>query len=109
MRSTLRLLAAFAAATAALAMAAVATGDPGEGHADDITVPPPTYPVSPPGTSPNVRLLDSVDNDGTTNSDLAFYRDLAFVGYYDGFKIVDISRPSQPACAERHQVPGQSG
>lgn len=93
MRSLLRLLAVCAAGLTALALSAVASGDPGESHADDITVPPPTYPAAPPGASPNVKFLDAVDNDGTTNSDLAFYRDLAFVGYYDGFKIVDIHNP----------------
>ena len=95
MRSSLRLLAALAAALAALALAAVSNGDPGESHADDITVPAPTQPAAPPGTSSNVKLLDAVDNDGTINSDLAFYRDLAFVGYYDGFKIVDIAKPKK--------------
>ena len=95
MRSPLRLLAALAAAIAAFALAAVATGDPGEGDPDDITVPPPTYPTAPAGASLNVKLLDAVDNDGTTNSDLAFYRGLAFVGYYDGFKIVDIANPKK--------------
>jgi hypothetical protein len=32
----------------------------------------------------------------TANSDLAFWGDLAFQGHYDGFRIVDVSRPTRP-------------
>ena len=31
----------------------------------------------------------------TTNSDIAFWGDLAYAGNYDGFRIVDVSNPSQ--------------
>jgi LVIVD repeat len=33
---------------------------------------------------------------GITNSDLAFWGDLAFQGSYDGFRIIDISDPTSP-------------
>jgi hypothetical protein len=93
MPSPVRAVAAFAAVALALAFAAVAGGDPGEGHADNIPVPPPSNPPAAAGAS-NMTFLDAVDNDGTTNSDLAFYKDWAIVGSYDRFRIVDIRRPS---------------
>jgi hypothetical protein len=94
MRSLLRVAVACVATVFALAFAAGAVGDPGdEGHADEIAVPPPGNALTGPGTS-NMKLLDAVDNDGTTNSDLAFYKSWAFVGSYDRFRIVDIKNPS---------------
>jgi hypothetical protein len=86
-------LAACAAALLLLALAAVASGDPGDGHADEIGAPPPSNPAAPAGAS-NMTFLDAVDNDGTVNSDLAFYRHWAFVGSYDRFRIVNIKDPA---------------
>jgi hypothetical protein len=77
-----------------LAFAGPAGGDPGEEHADDIPVPPPTNPAAPPGIA-NMELLDAADNDGTINSDFAFFGNRAYVGYYDGFRIFNISNPSR--------------
>ena len=95
MRSHVRLLAVCICALAVPGLTAVAVADPGEGHADDIPAPPITQPAAPPGISENaVEFLDAIPNDGTTNSDLAFYGDLAYVGFYDGFRIVDISNPA---------------
>jgi hypothetical protein len=83
---------------AAVGVSLVASGpapaDPGEGHADDIPVPPPSLPKAPAGIQ-NFELLDVYDNDGTTNSDLAFHGDHAYAGNYDGFRIFDISRPGR--------------
>lgn len=94
MRSSLRLAVACVATAFALALAAAASGDPGDdGHADEIGAPPPVNPLTPPGSS-GMQFLDAVDNDGTVNSDLAFYGDLAFVGSYDRFRVVDIANPS---------------
>ena len=93
MRRSLRLAAVCAAALLLLALAAVASGDPGDGHADEIGAPPPINPAAPAGAS-NMTFLDAVDNDGTINSDLAFYKDWAIVGSYDRFRIVDIKNPS---------------
>src|SRR5829696_472279 len=94
MRRSLRLVAASAAALLLLALAAVASGDPGDdGHADEIGAPPPSNPAAPAGAS-NMTFLDAVDNDGTINSDLAFYRHWAFVGSYDRFRIVNIKDPA---------------
>jgi hypothetical protein len=76
-----------------LVLAAVANGDPGDGHADEIGAPPPSNPAAPAGAS-NMTFLDAVDNDGTINSDLAFHKSWAFVGSYDRFRIVDIKNPS---------------
>jgi hypothetical protein len=90
-----RWLSSLAAAGACLALAAApAPADPGEGHADDIPVPPPSLPVAAPGAE-GLQLLDVADKDGTLNSDIAFYGDYAYVGNYDGFRIIDISRPAR--------------
>jgi hypothetical protein len=94
MRSSLRFAVACVVTALGLALGASAVADPGDdGHADEIGAPPPVNPLSPPGSS-SMQLLDALDNDGTINSDLAFYGDLAFVGSYDRFRIVDISNPS---------------
>ena len=83
-----------------LAFAAGATADPGEEHADDIPPPQPTQPATPPGQQ-GMQLLDVEDkdtggpaNEPTTNSDIAFFGDIAYVGHYWGFRIIDISNPS---------------
>jgi hypothetical protein len=38
-----------------------------------------------------LSLVGNADKDGTTNSDLAFWGDLAYAGNYGGFRILDIS------------------
>jgi hypothetical protein len=48
-------------------------------------------PVAP--GSQGMKLVGNSDKDGTTNSDLAFYGNLAFAGNYDGFRILDIRSP----------------
>ena len=88
--SALLLAAAFVLGTGGVALA-----DPGEdSHADEIGAPPPSLPLAPPGIE-NMELLDVWDNDNTINSDLAFYKNYAYVGYYDGFRIFDIRRPGR--------------
>ena len=77
-----------------LLLSATASADPGEDHSDEIPVPAPTQPASPPGIQ-NMKLLDTQDKDGTLNSDIAFYGSKAYVGNYDGFRIIDIANPSQ--------------
>ena len=74
---------------------ALAAADPGEDHGHDgISVPAPTLPLTPPGSS-NFTFLGAADKDGTTNSDIAFYGDKAYVGNYDGFRIIDVSKPDR--------------
>jgi hypothetical protein len=74
---------------------AIAGADPGEDHGHDgIPVPPPTLPLTPPGSS-NFTFLGAADKDGTTNSDIAFYGANAYVGNYDGFRIIDVSKPDR--------------
>jgi hypothetical protein len=87
-------LACAAAAVAALGVGTgAASADPGEDHGHDaIPVPAPTLPLTPPGSS-GWTFLSAADKDGVTNSDIAFYKDLAFAGNYDGFRIIDIRRP----------------
>jgi len=80
---------------AILALTAAATADPGEEHGhDDIPVPPPSQPNFGTGIE-NMKLLDVADKDGTINSDMAFYGKRAYVGTYDGFRILDIKKPKK--------------
>jgi hypothetical protein len=46
--------------------------------------------------SPNMRLIANLPKDDTTNSDLAFWGNRLFAGNYEGFRIIDITRPSAP-------------
>jgi hypothetical protein len=46
--------------------------------------------VAAPGSS-NMSLVGNADKDGTVNSDLAFWGNLAYAGNYGGFRILDIS------------------
>ena len=46
--------------------------------------------VAAPGSS-NMTLVGNADKDGTINSDLAFWGNLAYAGNYGGFRILDIS------------------
>jgi hypothetical protein len=90
-----------ACAFAVLAFAGGVSADPGEeSHADEIPPPEPTLAPAAPGID-GMTLLDVEDkdlagpqNEATTNSDIAFYGDLAYVGHYWGFRIIDISNPS---------------
>ena len=94
MRTFPRLLVAGAVVSCMLAMPGGALADPGEDHGhDDIPVPAPTLPKADPGIE-GMDLLDISKKDGTTNSDVAFYGDTAYVGNYDGFRIINISDPT---------------
>src|ERR687895_2774621 len=44
----------------------------------------------------DVPLENASPVDGIINSDLAFWRDKAFQGTYEGFRIVDVSNPKKP-------------
>ena len=46
--------------------------------------------VAAPGSS-NMTLVGNADKDGTVNSDLAFWGNLAYAGNYGGFRILDVS------------------
>ena len=54
----------------------------------------------------NMELLANSPKDGTTNSDLAFWGDLAYAGNYSGFRIIDISDPSSPDVKVDYTCPG---
>jgi LVIVD repeat len=69
--------------------------DPQDQHSHENHSGPPELPPHPGGTS-NMDLVANSDKDGTTNSDLAFWEDLAFSGNYNGFRILDISDPTNP-------------
>ena len=56
------------------------------------TAPSPNRGGKPPGGGAgNLQLVGNADKDGTVNSDLAFWGDLAYAGNYDGFRIIDVS------------------
>jgi len=79
-----------------LVMGGAAIADPGEDHGHDgIPVPPPSLPATPPGIF-KMAMIGQADKDGVVNSDLAFDGNLAYAGNYDGFRIIDISNPSNP-------------
>jgi hypothetical protein len=46
--------------------------------------------------SQNMKLLASLPKTGTTNSDLAFWGNIAYQGNYNGFRVIDISKPDRP-------------
>ena len=48
------------------------------------------------GSAPTLELLANAPKTHTTNSDLAFWGKLAFEGNYDGFRVIDISKPRAP-------------
>ena len=50
--------------------------------------PRPAAPAAPGAR--NMSLVGNSDKDGTVNSDLAFWGNLAYSGNYDGFRILDI-------------------
>jgi hypothetical protein len=52
-----------------------------------------------------MTLVGNSDKDGTVNSDLAFWGNLAYAGNYDGFRILDISQP-QPRVVVDHKCRG---
>lgn len=83
---------------ALLSAAPTASADPSDNpddqHGQTHSGPPELPPH--PGGELNLPLVGNSDKDGTTNSDLAFWGDLAFSGHYNGFRILDISDPSDP-------------
>ncbi len=103
---------AAAAALAALALAAPAAahdgafGDAwwmGENH-------PGWYWESQESQSENLKMVGSISRTRASssyrNSDLAFWGDNAYAGHYDGFQIVDVSDPENPAQVVDFACPG---
>ena len=68
------------------------------------------YTPSPESQTPNLELVSSVTRtrqDSTyRNSDLAFWGRYAYAGHYDGFQIIDITRPSAPKQLVDYACPG---
>jgi hypothetical protein len=58
-----------------------------------------------PAGSSGMTLVGNADKDGTVNSDLAFWGNLAYAGNYDGFRILDI-RGEQPRTVVDHRCRG---
>jgi hypothetical protein len=56
-----------------------------------------SFVASAAGSGPSLELLANQPKPQTINSDLAFWGKLAFEGSYDGFRIIDISKPKSPA------------
>jgi hypothetical protein len=70
--------------------------NPEDGHSHESHSGPPELPPYAGPARHNMTLVGNSDKDGTTNSDLAFWQDLAFAGNYNGFRILDISDPTNP-------------
>ena len=47
--------------------------------------------------SASMTLAASLPKGGTVNSDIAFWGNLAYQGSYDGFRVIDISKPTAPS------------
>src|SRR5438093_8039482 len=45
---------------------------------------------------PSLALLANAPKGKTTNSDLAFWGTIAYEGNYDGFRVIDVSKPKHP-------------
>ena len=58
--------------------------------------------------SASMTLAASLPKGGTVNSDIAFWGNLAYHGSYDGFRVIDISKPTAPSVlADVHCAAGQ--
>jgi hypothetical protein len=57
----------------------------------------------------NMRLVTNTPSpqrfDSSTNSDIAFYRNFAIQGNYNGFQVWDISNPAQPTLKKAYYCP----
>ena len=82
--------------------------DDGDSHGHATHAGAPELPAAAPSVS-GMPLVGNSDKDGTTNSDLAFYGNLAFSGNYDGFRIIDISSPEQPTVLSDYVCRGAQG
>ncbi len=87
-----------ACSTLVLTSASISSADPSDNPEDGHGLNhsgPAELPPHPGGTQ-NMTLVGNSDKDGAVNSDLAFWQNYAFAGNYDGFRILDISTPSNP-------------
>ncbi|MFC7343073.1 LVIVD repeat-containing protein [Saccharopolyspora griseoalba] len=77
----------------------------------------PSSAAQPPGDdvqhSNNVQPVANVPRQGplaeSTHSDLAFFKNYAFQGSYDGFTVYDISNPRKPETVTQVACPGGQG
>jgi hypothetical protein len=60
-------------------------------------------------TSLNMEHLANSPSPGTTNTDLAFWQELAFAGNYGGFRILRISNPNNPKVLSDFECNGPQG
>jgi hypothetical protein len=96
------LIAAFSVLVAVGALAAPAAAHEGQTASTWLlgADPPGWFTPSPTSATRNVQIVGSIERGKPLptyrNSDLAFWRDLAFAGHYEGFQIIDVSRPSRP-------------
>jgi hemolysin type calcium-binding protein/LVIVD repeat-containing protein len=67
---------------------------------------PPVAAQTGDAHSPNMALLANRPQSAFTNSDLAFWGNRAYAGNYGGFRIFDISNPSNPTMITDFSCPG---
>ena len=70
---------------------------------------PHTSNIQALGHSPDFGSFLLPDGQRDANSDLAFWGNLAFHGDYDGFRIVNIADPNNPALVSRTRCNGDQG
>src|SRR5262245_8472653 len=88
------------------------TPRPGREHASHETLPPDATPF-PDRHSDQLELVASLPKDEHSfdffNSDLAFWGDTLVQGSYDGFRLIDISRPTEPRLISDVECRGPQG
>nr|MDQ4040599.1 hypothetical protein [Actinomycetota bacterium] len=60
-------------------------------------------------TSADMTHLANSPKPGTTNSDIAFWEDLAFAGNYRGFRVLDVHNPERPRVLSDFRCNGSQG
>ncbi len=60
----------------------------------------------PDARSSNMHIMSSSPQTNFTNSDIAFWGDVAYVGNYGGFRVFDISSPAKPKLLANVSCPG---
>jgi hypothetical protein len=101
----MRVLVLVAFAASGVVIGPAAGADPGDGQANNAA----SAAMGSDDGTPNIRLMSNSPGRGFTNSDLAFEGNLAYVGDFGGFRIVDISSPARPRVLSEFDCEGAQG
>ncbi len=106
MKRPLRLLVVSVVALSAALVATPASAHDPEEHGDHVE----SGPAGPDQHSQNMKLLANVPKaTGATQSDLAFWGKHAFVGNYQGFRVLNVSDPAAPTVVTDFRCNGAQG